>query len=52
MADLTPQEVDDFFKMNVSTAKEWFEQEAPMYNAVRKYSDKKKLTPKGFRFSV
>lgn len=51
MPDLTPQEVDDFFKMNVATATEWFEQEAPMYNAVQKYSDKKKLTPKGFRFS-
>ena len=51
MADLTFQEVDDFFKMQVATAKEWFEQEAVMYNSLKKYTDKKKLTPKGYRFT-
>lgn len=50
MSDVNFVNVEDFFRMQVAGAAKWFENNAIAYNAVRKYSDKKKLTPKGYRF--
>ena len=50
MSDVNFVNVEDFFRMQVAGAAKWFENNAIAYNAVKKYSDKKTLTPKGFRF--